>query len=299
MSADAPSARLLKRLRAGVPANVALMHLLLESETPGAAAAALDAALEAASAAAGAGRGDAAGPLAEVGRLLAAHPDAWRTVRTVAGSVDHAPALASAEATLDHWRAGFDRLAAAAPEAGVALYALGDPALLAAATDEVLAALDGWGLLGPDRDALDLGCGMGRFSEVLAPRLRSVLGLDLSPGMVAEAERRSRHGNARYAVGTGRDLAGVGDASVDLVLAADVFPYLVEAGLAGRHVAEAARVLRPGGTLVILNYSYRGDPARDRADLAAAAGAALTLERAGDRPFRLWDAAAYALRREA
>ena len=141
---------------------------------------------------------------------------------------------------------------------------------------------------------------MGRFAEALAPRLRSVLGLDLSPGMVAEARRRSRHGNALYRVGTGRDLAGVPDRSVDLVLAADVFPYLVEAGLAGHHVAEAARVLRPGGAAVVLNYSYRGDPRRDRADLAGAAErSGFALERDGDRPFRLWDAAAYLLRRGA
>ncbi len=279
------------RLGQGAPANIALMHLLIASDTPAAAAAAL--------AAAGAGRPDLAASLAEVATLFAAHPDAWRTVHAVAEGVDHAPALASAKATLDHWRRSFDRLAEASPEAGVALYALGDPALLAAATAEVVAILDGWGLLGRDRDALDLGCGMGRFAEALAPHLRSVLGLDLSAGMIDEARRRSRHANVRFAVGTGRDLAGVANASVDLVLAADVFPYLVEAGLAEAHVAEMARVLRPGGAAALLNYSYRGDPERDRADLAvAAAGRGLVLERAGERPFRLWDATAFLLRRK-
>ena len=281
---------LLERLRAGAPPNIALMHLLMAAPSRDDAAAAL-----AAAAAAGEGPG-----LAEVARLFAAHPDAWRTVHAVADGVDHAPALATPEATLDHWRGSFDRLAAEAPEAGVALYALGDPGLLARATAEVVDALEAWGLLGPERDALDLGCGMGRFSEALAPRLRGVLGIDLSAGMVEEARRRSRHGNARYATGTGRDLDGVATASRDLVLAADVFPYLVEAGLAGRHVAEIARVLRPGGAAVILNYSYRGDAARDAADLASAAARhGFALERAGDRPFRLWDAAAFLLRRVA
>ena len=280
------------RLRDGAPANIALMHLLMVAESPGAAAAALADVAER--------HPGLSAPVAEVHALFRAHPGTWRTVHAVAGGVDHAPALGGAEATLDHWRASFDRLAETAPEAGVALYALGDPALLAAATAEVVGALDAWGLLGPDRDALDLGCGMGRFSEAMAPRLCSVLGLDLSAGMVAEARRRSRHANVRYAAGTGRDLAGVPDASADLVLAADVFPYLVEAGLAWAHVAEMARVLRPGGTAVLLNYSYRNDPARDRADLAGSAAAhGFALERVGERPFRLWDATVFVLRRPA
>lgn len=283
---------LVARLADGAPANIALMHLLLGSASPAAAVAAL--------AEAEASRPDLMFSLGEVERLFAAHADAWHTVHAVADGIDHAPALGSAEATLDHWRDSFDRLAAASPEAGVALYALGDPVLLAAATAEVVAALRGWGLLGPERDALDLGCGMGRFAEALAPHLRSVLGLDLSAGMVAEARRRSRHDNVRFAVGTGRDLDGIAAASLDLVLAADVFPYLVEAGLAEDHVAEMARVLRPGGVGVILNYSYRGDPARDGRDLAAAAARhGFSLERAGERPFRLWDAAAFLLRRQA
>lgn len=278
------------RLRAGAPPNIALMHLLMGAATPAAAAAALAEAW-------GAPGGEPAG-LAEVARLFDAHPGAWATVHAVADSVDHAPAAASPEAALDRWRGDFDRLAAAAPEAGVALYALGDPGLLAAATAEVVDRLRAWGLLGRDRDALDLGCGMGRFAEALAPEMRSVLGLDLSAGMVAEARRRSRHASVRYALGTGRDLACVAAASMDLVLAADVFPYLVEAGLAERHVAEMARVLRPGGAAAILNYSYRGDAARDGAELAAAAARhGFALERAGERPFRLWDAGADLLRR--
>jgi len=280
------AAALVDRLLAGAPPNIALMHLLMAAASRDEAAAALDAAKTAEPA--------IAGRIGAVADLFAAHPGAWRTVHAVADGVDHAPALATSEATLDHWRDSFDRLAAEAPEAGVALYALGDPGLLAVATAEVVEALEAWGLLGRDRDALDLGCGMGRFSEALAPRLRGVLGLDLSAGMIEEARRRSRHGNVRYAIGTGRDLAGVADGSVDLVLAADVFPYLVEAGLARHHVAEMARVLRPAGAAVILNYAYRGD----EADLAVdAARHGFVLERAGERPFRSWDAAVFLLRR--
>ncbi len=283
--------KLAARLGQGMPANVALMLLLMEAPSPAAAAAVLRPAA--------ATRSDLAARVRAVGLLRSAHPGAWATVHAVADSVDHAPALPSSDAALGHWRDGFDRLASAAPEAGVALYTLGDPALLAAATAEVTAVLRNWGHVGPTRDVLDLGCGIGRLAQALAPEVRSVLGIDVSARMVEEAQKRNRHGNARFAVGSGRDLGGVEAAAFDLVLAADVFPYLVGAGLADRHIAEMARVLRPGGAAVILNYSYRGDLSLDGRDLAASAAChGFAMERAGERPFRLWDAAAFELVRD-
>ena len=114
--------------------------------------------------------------------------------------------------------------------------------------------------------------------------------------MIDEAQRRNRRSNVRFVAGSGRDLGGVEAAAFDLVLAADVFPYLVGAGLADRHVADMARVLRPGGAAVILNYSYRSDPSLDGRDVAASAALhGFAVERAGERPFRLWDAAVFEL----
>jgi len=286
-SAEASMAdRLTARLGQDMPANVALMLLLMEARSPEAAAVVLGRAVAA--------RPSLAARLREVERLRTAHPGAWATVHAVADSIDHGPALPSVDAALGHWRNGFDRLASAAPEAGVALYALGDPALLAAATAEVVTVLRDWGHVGLDRDVLDLGCGIGRFALALASEVRSVLGLDLSARMVEEARKRNHHGNVVFAMGSGRD--GLEAATFDLVLAADVFPYLVGAGLADRHVAEMARVLRPGGAAVILNYSYRGDLGLDVRDLAASAALhGFAVERAGGRPLRLWDAAVFQL----
>jgi hypothetical protein len=57
-------------------------------------------------------------------------------------------------------------------------------------------------------------------------------------------------------------------------------------------------VLRPGGALLILNFSYGGDPERDRAEVHRLAGdAGLELVRDGIRPFALWDGAAYEVRK--
>ncbi|MBV9734536.1 MAG: class I SAM-dependent methyltransferase [Acidisphaera sp.] len=214
--------------------------------------------------------------------------------------LDHAAACGAGDA-IGRIRDAFDRAVACAPEASVAAYSLGEPAILAAATDELLAWLQHEGLLGPHRSVLDLGCGHGRVAAALAARGHAVLGLDVSPGMIAQARRR-HHGLAglRFAVTPGRDLDFLPRAAFDLVLAVDSFPYLVQAGpaLAERHVAGAARALRRGGALAILNLSYRADAGADQADAARWAGAhGLRLGQAGSSPFRLWDGTAFLLHR--
>ena len=187
----------------------------------------------------------------------------------------------------------FDGAVAYSPEASVALHSLGDPAILELATAEIVDWLP-W----PDRppDVLDLGCGIGRLTAALAPRCRSVVGLDVSAGMVAEALRR--HPALRFEQTDGQGLDR-GDRSLDLILAVDSFPYIVQNGAEtiARYVAGAARALRPGGALVVLNLSYRDDAALDRSDAEAWCQYGFALEVAGVRPFRLWDGAAYVLRR--
>ncbi len=277
-------AAILDGLGTGAPPNVVLMQLLVAAETPDAASAAIRRRAERDPAAAG------------LARLLAAHPGAFAAIRAVMAEADHGR---DGEAGPAHWAAIFDRLADLAPEAGVALYALGSPDLLAAATAEVVACLEGWDLLGPERRLVEIGCGIGRLTVALAPRMADALGLDVSAGMIAAARRRGEGiASLRFAQGSGRGLDGVADDSVDLVLAADVFPYLVEAGLAERHVAEAARALRPGGALAVFNWSYRGDPALDAREAQAAfATAGLVADRLGTRDLALWDAAAFVARR--
>lgn len=207
---------------------------------------------------------------------------------------------ASGEDGIAHIAAFFDRAVAYSPEASVALYSLGDPAILAAATAEIVDWLRHHSLLPHDADVLDLGCGIGRVAAVLSLQCRSVLGLDVSAGMVAEAQaRHAALANVRFQQTRGHDLDALPGGAFDLVLAIDSFPYIVQAGhgTVDRHVAGAARILRPGGALVVLNFSYRGDGAADRADATALAAAhGLTLERADPAPFRLWDGTAFVLR---
>ncbi len=198
----------------------------------------------------------------------------------------------------DHSRVGdvaeiaafFDAACAVSPEAGVALYSLGDPAILAEATAELVTWLRAEALLPPGAAVLDVGCGIGRVCAALAPHCRTVLGLDIAPGMVAEACRR--HPALAFAVTDGSSLPA---GPWDLVLMADSMPYVLQSGLADAVVAAAMANLAPGGALAVLNLSYGREPADDAADATRwAARHGATLEYS--RPFKLWDASAYVLR---
>lgn len=104
-------------------------------------------------------------------------------------------------------------------------------------------------------EVLDVGCGDGHLATLLEGRCAHYLGVDVSPKVVEAAERRAR-GRADGAAGAGRVRFEVADMhalplpdeSVDVALLLHVLGYSTEPGLALR---EAARVLRPGGRVVV------------------------------------------------
>lgn len=236
---------------------------------------------------------------------------AWQMVARTLQLVDggepdaDAPGLApgasdsSAASRLAQLASGFDGAAELCPEASVALYSLGDSARLAAATAELSQRLQDWGLLGGEWSYLDIGCGIGRLEQALAPAVRSITGIDISPKMLELARTRcAALPNVVFQLANGCDLRGFAAGSMDVVLAVDSFPYLLRCGgsLVERHLSEAVRVLKPGGQLAIFNFSYRNDLAADRNELARlAAGLGLTLVRNGVRGLRTWDGAGYHL----
>lgn len=110
---------------------------------------------------------------------------------------------------------------------------------------------------------LDLACGTGDLALAAAVALpdATITGLDSSSRMIAEAEdRRSRTvgiaTRVRFAVGDMMALPQT-DASIDLVTVGYGLRNVPEAE---RAIAEIARVLRPGGVLLVLDF-YRPQPA--------------------------------------
>lgn len=93
--------------------------------------------------------------------------------------------------------------------------------------------------------ALDAACGTGRFAEILFRRGHQVVGVDSSPDMLAFARRRVPDGDFR--LGTLQQLP-LPDDSVDVIVSALALVHVADLAPV---LAEMARVLRPGGDLII------------------------------------------------
>lgn len=277
-------------LRAEASASMVLMELLQLTEDPVALACALP---------------TLAGEptrLRELAQHLAENEAGCRTiVRMIRQRLDSPEVAGDAEDGIERCRKLFDASVAQSEESSVALYSLGSPELLAAATDEVISVLDDWGVLGLHRDALEIGCGIGRLMVPLCSRVRSVVGTDVSSGMISAAMRRLKgFSNTSVQMTTGQDLSEFGSGSMDLVYSVDTFPYMVLSGhaLVECHFREIRRVLRTAGNFVLFNYAY-GRP-REHANgevLALAHGAELEVIRADESPFRLWNGIGWLMRR--
>jgi len=107
-----------------------------------------------------------------------------------------------------------------------------------------------WALLDafPAGRALDAACGTGRHSAHLVERGHDVIGVDGSPEMLALA--RARVPDARFFEGDLRDLP-IDDDQVDVVVCALALAHLDDLR---PPVAELARVVRPGGHVVVSDH---------------------------------------------
>ncbi len=97
-------------------------------------------------------------------------------------------------------------------------------------------------------DVLDIASGDGVLAELLAPHAGRYVCIDTSPRVVAAAaERLRRFPNVEVREGDMHALP-LGDGAFDLVVLMHALTY---AGKPAQAVAEAARVLRPGGSLLL------------------------------------------------
>src|SRR5215204_308686 len=104
------------------------------------------------------------------------------------------------------------------------------------------------------RDLLDIGTGTGRMLEILGPRVASALGIDQSREMLAVARvnlERAGLSNSIVRLGDMYQLP-LPDASFDAVVIHQVLHY---ADRPAEAIAESARVLRPNGSLIVVDFA--------------------------------------------
>lgn len=99
-------------------------------------------------------------------------------------------------------------------------------------------------------DVLDVGCMDGRVSSGIARTARSVTGVDIAPSPVWETLRRD---GLRFLCADAQRLP-LEDASFDLVIAGSMLHH---ASSPTRVIREMLRVMRPGGTLVLIEPNRR------------------------------------------
>ena len=97
---------------------------------------------------------------------------------------------------------------------------------------------------------VEIGCGAGRLTKHLAGDFASVLGVDVSDGMLEVARTHINESNVEFRLGDGLTLA-VETATVDGVFSTHVFQHFESFALARANFGEAARVLKPGGTMMV------------------------------------------------
>lgn len=114
---------------------------------------------------------------------------------------------------------------------------------------DLLALLD---LCDSDWTVGDLGCGTGQLAQALAPAVKQVIAVDESGAMLAAARRRlAACENVEVRSGSVESLP-IDDNALDVALMFMLLHFVLQPAVA---LAEARRALRPGGRLVILDFT--------------------------------------------
>jgi SAM-dependent methyltransferase len=110
----------------------------------------------------------------------------------------------------------------------------------------------------PISDLLDIGTGTGRILGLLAPRAARALGIDRSHEMLACARAALSGTDARHVQLRHGDMyhLSVAPRSIDLVVLHQVLHYADDPAAVMR---EVARVLRPGGRLLLVDFAPHGE----------------------------------------
>ena len=106
------------------------------------------------------------------------------------------------------------------------------------------------GLLDSSLVVADLGCGTGQLTDLVAPYVRKVIGVDASADMLAEARRRLHHVPGVDLRPGSLEALPIDDEQVDVAVMALVLHHVPDPA---RALAECARVLKSGGRALVID----------------------------------------------
>lgn len=160
---------------------------------------------------------------------------------------------------ISDYKATWNHLAATHESALMHVAGYTDEAELRTSTEITLKWLSQTIGIHPTDTYLEIGCGVGRVGQLLAPQVERWIGTDVSEAMLGHAAERLRElPNIQLTATNGFDLAPIPDASVDAVYCTVVFMHLHEWDR-WRYVQEAWRVLKPGGRFFCDNANIESE----------------------------------------
>jgi len=126
----------------------------------------------------------------------------------------------------------------------------------------------------PRRRVLDFGCGIGRVAHALAEYFDEVVGVDVSPTMIARARAMNRSARCVFVLNRRRDLRAFESDRFPVVYSRLVLQHVKPANIR-RYIAEMVRVLAPDGMLMFQLPEHRGVDSCDAFVHAPVAGSAI------------------------
>lgn len=107
--------------------------------------------------------------------------------------------------------------------------------------------LKGFGIQGSGNTAIDIGCGVGRFTQALGRRFDKAIGIDVSDDMVAQAQAASAGSSNLTFIATDGVSLPQPSSSADFAWSYEVFQHMPSHEVIESNLREIRRILRPSG----------------------------------------------------